>query len=138
MDAADRPIGYWLKQLDRLIDLAFDRCLAEQGLSRRHWQTLSILARDPVGEQDLVEALRPFWGEGAVTPAGVTGDLVTRGWVLRNPDGRFVLTADGEAAHVAVAEQVHALRRRSLDGLTEPEYEATVRVLRRMAENLTG
>jgi hypothetical protein len=37
-----------------------------------------------------------------------------------------------------VAERVQAQRRRSADGLTAADYEAAVRVLRRMAENLGG
>lgn len=38
-----RPIGYWLKHLDGLIEAAFSRTLAGQGVTRRHWQALKIL-----------------------------------------------------------------------------------------------
>ena len=38
-----RPIGYWLKKLDRLIDEQFERQLSEAGLSRRQWQLLNLL-----------------------------------------------------------------------------------------------
>jgi hypothetical protein len=38
-----RPIGYWLKHLDGLIEAAFSRTLAGQGVTRRHWQALKTL-----------------------------------------------------------------------------------------------
>jgi hypothetical protein len=31
-----RPIGYWIKHLDGLIEAAFERTLAGQGVTRRH------------------------------------------------------------------------------------------------------
>ena len=138
MDTAEKPIGYWLKHLDRLIESAFDRSLAEHELSRRHWQILNTLENTAADEQDLAAALRPFWGEGGITLDEVTGELVRRGWIARGNDGRYTLTPHGAAAHAAAAERTRAIRRLTLDGLTEPEYHTTVRVLRRMAENLEG
>jgi hypothetical protein len=138
VDVLERPIGYWLKHLDRLIDQALDRCLAEDGLSRRHWQVMNVLARGPVGERDLAEALQPFWGDGAVTLGDVTGELARREWLVADVAGGFALSPAGADAHARVAERVRAQRRRSADGLTAAEYEAAVRVLRRMAENLGG
>lgn len=132
----DGPIGYWLKRLDALIEQGLDRCLDGTGMSRRHWQAVNVLTRGPVDERGVTEALRPFWGAGAATPAGVLGELAGRGWVVRDPAGRFLLTGDGEAAHRDAAGRVHTVRQRSLEGLDEAEYEAAVRVLRRMAENL--
>jgi hypothetical protein len=37
---SERPIGYWLKKLDRLIDAQFERQLGEAKLSRRQWQLI--------------------------------------------------------------------------------------------------
>ena len=45
MDAEDRPLGYWLKQVDRLLDDAFDRVLRDEGVTRRHWHVLNVLRR---------------------------------------------------------------------------------------------
>ncbi|HEU4909957.1 MAG TPA: hypothetical protein VFT17_13930, partial [Propionibacteriaceae bacterium] len=44
---ADRPIGYWLKKLDGLIDAEFERQLGEASLSRRQWQVLSLIEDGP-------------------------------------------------------------------------------------------
>ena len=40
---APRPLGFWLKLLDQLIDRRFEETLGEQGVSRRQWQLLTVL-----------------------------------------------------------------------------------------------
>jgi hypothetical protein len=42
-----RPIGYWLKHLDGLIEAAVERALAGQGVTRRHGQALNTLQERP-------------------------------------------------------------------------------------------
>ena len=128
----ERPIGYWLKHLDQLIDTAMDQALAEEGVTRRHWQILNILRSAPHDEAGLTEALRPFWGEGAITPAEVMADLAGRGWVT----GRYALTPAGETAHAAIQARVHRIRERFLTNLTADDYRRTTATLRQMAENL--
>src|SRR5215471_12935216 len=103
----DRPIGYWLKHLDRLIEAAAERAFAEEKLTRRHWQIMNVLRQSPQKEAWLTEAIRPFWDHGAITLDDVTSELTRRGW----------LTQD-------------------VTGLTEEDYYGAVRVLQRMAENL--
>jgi hypothetical protein len=131
-----RPIGYWLKHLDRLIEAAFERALAGDGLSRRHWQVMNVLAAAPSDADGLAAALRPFWDEGAVPLGEVTAELERRGWAAREGGRALALTAAGRAAHAAVAERVDAARRVAAEGVTGDEYVATVAVLRRMAANL--
>ncbi|MEU5103490.1 MarR family winged helix-turn-helix transcriptional regulator [Streptomyces sp. NPDC021354] len=134
-----KPIGYWLKRLDGLIEADFERTLSDSGLVRRHWQVLNTLAEGPKSRVELTAALRPFWGEGAVTLDEVLGDLERRGWVAREgAEGPYALTPPGVEGHAAVAERIGAARRRITDGVTDDEYLATVGVLRRMAENLEG
>lgn len=132
----ERPIGYWLKRLDRLIEDAFDRVLAAEGVSRRQWQTLNVLRRAPAGDDELGAALRPFWETDTVTVAEVAGELARRGWVTRGPDGRHALTPEGEAAHAALATRVGGIRELVGRGVTEQEYRTTMDVLRRMTGNL--
>jgi hypothetical protein len=131
------PIGYWLKRLDRAIDDALDPTLAAEDLTRRHWQTMNFLHEGPSDAPALAEALRPFWGQGAITLDAVLNDLERRALVV-NDGGRYTLTAAGTATRVKIAEQVDVTRRRLVDGVTREEYLATVAVLRRMAANLEG
>jgi hypothetical protein len=42
-----RPIGYWLKRLDGLIEQHFERTLAGEGVTRRQWQALNPCTSGP-------------------------------------------------------------------------------------------
>lgn len=130
-----KPIGYWLKLLDGLIESAFDGALAEQHVARRHWQALNVLASGPQDTPALDEALRPFWAEGAITIEQVVDDLQRRGWI-EPCDGGFGLTPQGETARAAIAERVTGVRGQMMSGLEPDEYESTVNTLARMAGNL--
>jgi DNA-binding MarR family transcriptional regulator len=136
MKMRERPIGYWLKQLDRLIEAAAERTFAEQKLTRRHWQVMNVLRESPQQETGLTEAIRPFWGAGAITLDEVTSELTRRGWLTQDDTGRYALTPAGLAGHAAVQKKVHGIRSTLLTGLTEQDYHGTVRILQRMAENL--
>jgi DNA-binding MarR family transcriptional regulator len=131
-----RPIGFWLKLVDRLIDAGFDRLLGEAGLTRRHWQVLTTLQEGPATLGELDTAVAPFLDERAPTVRPVLDDLAARGWVAWAADGRACSTPAGGAAQAALLAEVSASRRRVADGITAEEYGATVAVLRRMAANL--
>ena len=131
-----KPIGYWLKRLDQLIELSLDRTLAKDGLSRREWQVMNLLHDAPAGEAAIVEALRPFWTPGAVPSNRVIRELKNRRWIERDAGDGYRLTERGEAARAAVTERVQSIRNAMTDGLTAPRYEGAVDTLRLMAENL--
>jgi hypothetical protein len=137
MKPEDKPIGYWLKHLDRLIEDRFDVTLRAEGLARRHWQLLNTLRAGPAGRADLTESLRPFWTERDLTVDEVVAELVGRGWIAAADEDRWALTPDGVAGHADVAARVHATRRAITDGISADEYVRTVGTLRRMAENLS-
>jgi DNA-binding MarR family transcriptional regulator len=123
--------------LDRAIDGALDPTLAAEDLSRRHWQTMNFLHQGPSDAPALAEALRPFWGQGAITLDEVLSDLEHQALVT-NDEGRYALTAAGTATRAKLASQVDATRRRLVGGVSREEYRATVEVLQRMAANLEG
>jgi predicted transcriptional regulator of viral defense system len=131
-----KPIGYWLKHLDRLIEAAAERSFAEEKLSRRHWQVMNVLRESSQDTAGLSAAIRPFWGTGAVTLDEITGDLTARGWLARDDSGRYALTPAGHGGHAEVATKVHGIRSALITGLTEDDYLRTVQTLRRMAANL--
>jgi DNA-binding MarR family transcriptional regulator len=133
---AYRPIGYWLKHLDRLIEDTFSRTLAEHGLTRRHWQVLNTLARGPAGPAELAKALDPFLRDDQAGQTTVVADLVHRGWAGHDHDGRLALTPDGRAAHQQAQEQVQQTRGLMLHGISAGEYTAAIDILTRMAANL--
>lgn len=130
-----RPIGFWLKLVDRLIDEAFDAVLSTDGLTRRHWQVLDMLRRGATSGPALADRLAPFLSAAEPDVEPVLADLAGRGWVALDGDGAR-LTDAGAAAHQRLRTGVAATRERLVDGLTPEQYAATVDVLRRMAANL--
>jgi DNA-binding MarR family transcriptional regulator len=131
-----KPIGYWLKELDRLIETTLDDALAGEGVTRRDWQVLNALGPEAVPREQVIEALRPFWGVEAADPDSVLDGLIARGWALRDAFDRFALSPEGEAARAALLERVNALRAAIADGITPEAYSTTVETLARMAANL--
>ncbi|MER7005858.1 hypothetical protein ABT297_22855 [Dactylosporangium sp. NPDC000555] len=121
MRPEERPIGYWLRELDRRLEQAFAAALSAHGVERRDWQVLNGL-----GPQD------PFWVAGERPYAAVAGDLAARGWL--EPDG--TLTAAGSSAREEIAAEVAGIRRRAVSGLSDDDYVSTVRTLATMTENL--
>lgn len=125
-----KPVGYWIKELDRLIEAEFARILDAAAVSRRDWQVLASL---PIGPAELDRLLAPFLPEGA---AAVVGKLRARGWVDQEDD-LIVLTEDGAAARARIAASVTAIRERSVEGVSAEDYATTVDTLSRMARNLS-
>jgi hypothetical protein len=133
---ARKPIGFWLKELDRLIEGTLDRALADEDVTRRDWQLLNALEPAPAPREEVIDAQRPFWGVEADEPGAVLEGLIARGWALRDPAGRFSLSPEGDAARAALLEKVKELRAAIADGITPEQYNTTVDTLGRMAENL--
>ena len=131
-----RPIGYWLKHLDRLIEDTFSRTLAEQGLTRRHWQMLNTAAREPASPAELTMALEPFLRDDQAGQAAVVAELIRRDWVSRDHDGRLRLTGHGRAAHQRTHEQVQQTRGLMVQGISAGEYTAVADILAKIAANL--
>ncbi len=128
-----RPIGYWLKEIDRLIEDGFARLLADESLTRRHWQVLNTLAERPRTVAELDEELSPFLAERSPSVAPVVEDLRVRGWLTEVN----ALTEIGAARHEQVSERVIANRRRLTEGISAEEYRSVVELLERMAGNAT-
>jgi DNA-binding MarR family transcriptional regulator len=132
---SERPIGYWLKRLDSLIDGQFERQLSQAGLSRRQWQLLNLLQDGPRSVPELQAQLEPFLQGGAGDLDDALAGLVTRGWA-ESTDNVANLTKPGQAQFGVVKATVTELRQGMVAGISTEEYEATIDVLARMAANL--
>ncbi|SHN44009.1 MarR family winged helix-turn-helix transcriptional regulator [Cryptosporangium aurantiacum] len=131
----ERPIGYWVKSVDRLLEEVFERALTERRIARRHWQTMNVLAAGPRTVAEIAEQLTPFLGADTISAPEVLADLRELGWIAV-PDGRYALTEDGQSALESLRAEVLGLRRQATDGVSDEDYRTTVATLRRMSENL--
>lgn len=127
MSDDNKPIGWWLKEVDRLLEASFERVLAADGLTRRQWQALNAAGPEPIAV-----TLAPFLTGDPAELASVTGPLTERGW-LSGQD----LTTEGRAALETLTTKVQQQRRQVTAGITDEQYAATLGTLRRMAHNLT-
>ncbi|MEV6134726.1 MarR family transcriptional regulator [Nocardia sp. NPDC051990] len=129
-------IGFQLKRLDQLIESTFDRLLTEAGLTRRQWQTLNVISRNPADAAQLTDALRPFWDVNRENVDEVVAELTARAWVERGPDSRYVLTPAGRTAHGEAAKSVDRIRDLSATGISPEGFATMMDVMGRMIENL--
>lgn len=137
-----RPIGFWLKLIDGLIDEQFAQTIEAHGVTRRQWQLLSVLRPEPTSLDELDAAVAPFLSSHESTTASQTessaehlAELVESGWVSRDDDD-YALTASGADAFGRLGEVVAELRRGMADGISPEDYERTISTLERMARNL--
>ena len=134
-NGSQRPIGYWLKELDRLIDRHFELQLGNAGLSRRQWQLLNLLEDHPRSVPELQAELEPFLQGAADDLSDSLSGLVTRGWA-ESTDNIVNLTETGQAHFEIVKAKVAELRQALMTGISPEEYQATIDVLSRMAANM--
>lgn len=133
---ANRPIGFWLKLVDRLIDERFAAIIEEHGVTRRQWQLLGVMEPGSATVEQLDQAISPFIEPGSEeSAADHLAELIDSDWIT--VDGAvYSLTDRGRAAFGRLQEVVDALRDQTGEGLTEDEYVTTVSSLERMAQNL--
>ncbi|ASR38785.1 hypothetical protein BAY61_31535 [Prauserella marina] len=132
--ALTKPLGYWLRHLHELLESSFTATLGAEGLTRRHWQVLNVLAENPSGDID--RELAPFLDADTPTFTPLLTDLAGRGWAHEGaPSG---LTALGRTEHARISAEVADIRRKATEGISDERYLDTVHTLSRMAANLGG
>jgi DNA-binding MarR family transcriptional regulator len=138
-----RPIGFWLKLVDRLIDDGFARTLEEHGVTRRQWQLLTILDADSATGKQLSSAIRPFLqGDAAAAEPGEPAtaeenleELVESDWVVLEGE-LYALTDRGRTLFEKLRVVVTGMREQVSEGVSESDYATTITTLERMAANL--
>jgi hypothetical protein len=129
-----RPIGFWLKLVDQLLDERFAAILEEHGVSRGQWQLLNVVSRGWATEEAIERAVAPFTTDGAPASAQLE-ELIESDWVQRGDDG-YRLTERGSLAHLRLSEVVGNLRAGATDGVPSDDYDRTLVTLERIARNL--
>ena len=137
MTGSQKPLGFLLRTLDRLLEERFEVGLESHQLSRRQWQLLNIVADGQKTLGRLDEAVAPFLD----AHAGETSErhlepLVGAGLVGKEA-GEYRLTDAGRAGLLSARESVDGLRARRVKGLDDGEYARTLHTLEAMIGNLT-
>ncbi|RDI69207.1 MarR family winged helix-turn-helix transcriptional regulator [Nocardia pseudobrasiliensis] len=131
-----KPLGYWLKHIDRGIEQNFTTLLGTEGIVRRSWQLLHTLAvTGPRTLPELDRAVAPFLDESDPTVVPYLEPLITKGWVAFDNDV-YALTPAGHPAHDALFARIGTQREAIIEGLTPDDYETLIALLRRIADNV--
>lgn len=122
-----RPLGYWLRAVDRLLAREFETAFHAEGISRRDWRILTLLAGDAVDPERLARLQRG--GGKKLRP------LLERGWVIES-DGAWSLTDEGRAAQARLAEIVTGIRAKVSGAVPDEDFATTVATLEAIAREL--
>ena len=130
----NRPIGYWLKRADQLLTERIDEAQRANGLTRLEWQALNVIREgEVVSDDDLALTLQPF-ADASVIKEMLAG-LEGRGVIGQSGEG-YELTEEGRERYDRALVLQRTIRQQAFEGISEADYEATLRVLHRLVENL--
>ena len=121
---AGRPFGFWLKLVDRRLSEEMETLFAADGITRRDWRILNLLAGE-VRDERLAERLR--------AKPHALHRLVGRGWIDGTPPE---VTDAGREARDRLEEQVSALRERVAGAVSAEDFATTLRTLEAVAREL--
>ncbi len=113
-----RPLGFWLKTVDRLLSAEFAQAFEAEGVGRRDWRLLNAV-------------------DGAVAPrrplhAHKLRRLIERGWVTADGD-EYALTDEGRAAKERLGVIVDGIRSRLSEAVPAEDLETTLATLEAIA-----
>jgi DNA-binding MarR family transcriptional regulator len=114
------PIGYWLKQVDNLLNEQINRVHAASGITRSDWQVLKILSEMGTGTwQQIFESMRTFVDEFGLER--ILSGLLGRGWVAKSEIPElsatdYQLTDEGKQQHAILLARQKEVWKRSMQG----------------------
>ncbi|MFE5795465.1 MarR family winged helix-turn-helix transcriptional regulator [Streptomyces sp. NPDC056503] len=133
---AAQPIGYWSGLVHTAVTRRLRDAMARIDVTQPQYWVLNHVKHSPgaPSRQEVVEGLTPL-ADGPHEIGRVVDQLLHRAWLRREADQRLHLTDDGEAARVRLRELASDLRAVVHEGVSDEEYVAALKVLRRMAAN---
>lgn len=136
------PIGYWLKQADKLLTEKINEVQAANGVSRFEWQVLNLICEaGSASKERIFEIMHTFIDAPSLDD--IIRHLMKPGWIeQRGGPGsdptEFQLTEEGQRQHEIILAMQKEIRRRAMQGISEGEYATVIRVLQQIVRNLEG
>ncbi|AGZ42316.1 MarR family winged helix-turn-helix transcriptional regulator [Actinoplanes friuliensis] len=132
---AAQPVGYWTGVTHQAVVRRLRDTLATIDVTQPHWWTLTRVAAGEPTREDVVTQLAGV-ADGPDDIPRAIDQLLHRGWLGSGIDGRLQLTDAGREAQGRIKLLLTGLRAELHEGITDDEYAAALRVLRRMLGNL--
>jgi DNA-binding MarR family transcriptional regulator len=130
-----QPIGYWSGALHKAVIERLRDAMATIDVTQPQWWTINRVdagggpTREDVTTQLLEVADSPYEVPRAID------QLLHRGWIVVDDADRLRLTDAGRAAQGRIRELVTDLRAQIHEGISDDEYVAALKVIRRMISN---
>ncbi|RSS56701.1 MarR family winged helix-turn-helix transcriptional regulator [Streptomyces sp. WAC01280] len=136
---ATQPIGYWSGLAHDAVTRHLRDAMARIDVTQPQYWVLNRVNGGPSApsREEVVSQLTPL-ADGPHEIARVVDQLLHRGWLRADDTRRLHLTDAGEAARVRLRDLVTDLRAEVHAGISDEEYVAALKVLRRMVANVQG
>lgn len=137
-ELASQPVGYWTGVVQRDVVGYLRDAMARLDVAQPMWWTLNQVlgaGEGGIGRDDVAERLAAVADDPYVVPRGID-QLLCRGWLTAEPDGTLHLTETGREAHARIARVTQEVRAEVHEGVSDEEYVAALKVLRRMRANV--
>ncbi|WP_329306923.1 MarR family winged helix-turn-helix transcriptional regulator [Streptomyces sp. NBC_01260] len=136
---ATQPIGYWSGLAHSAVTRHLRDAMAAIDVTQPQYWVLNRVNGGPAtpSREEVVSQLTPLT-DGPHEISRVVDQLIHRGWLSIDTGKLLRLTDAGEAARVRLRELVTELRAVVHDGISDEEYVAALKVLRRMVANVEG
>ncbi|MEW1724789.1 MarR family winged helix-turn-helix transcriptional regulator [Streptomyces sp. NPDC093109] len=134
---ATQPIGYWSGLAQAAVTRQLRDAMARIDVTQPQYWVLNRVNGGSAApsREEVVIQLTPL-ADGPHEIARVIDQLFHRGWLRIDAGRRLQLTDAGEAARVRLRELVTELRGVVHEGISDEEYVAALKVLRRMVANV--
>ncbi|MYQ53878.1 MULTISPECIES: MarR family winged helix-turn-helix transcriptional regulator [unclassified Streptomyces] len=134
---ATQPIGYWSGRAQAAVTRQLRDAMAKIDVTQPQYWVLNRFNGGPAApsREEVVIQLTPL-ADGPHEIARVIDQLLHRGWLRADAEQHLRLTDTGEAARVRLRELVTELRGAVHEGISDEEYVAALKVLRRMVANV--
>ncbi|WP_329560832.1 MarR family winged helix-turn-helix transcriptional regulator [Kitasatospora sp. NBC_01266] len=134
---ATQPIGYWTGLAHAAVTRQLRDATARVDVTQPQYWVLNRVNGGPAApsREEVVGQLTPL-ADGPHEIARVIDQLLHRGWLRIDAGQRLRLTDAGEAARVRLRELATELRAVVHQGISDEEYVAALKVLRRMVANV--
>lgn len=134
---ATQPIGYWSGLTYAAVTRHLRDAMARIDVTQPQYWVLNRVNGGPAApsREAVVSQLTPL-GDGPHEIARAIDQLLHRGWLRNNAAQYLEITDAGEAARVRLRELATEVRAVVHEGISDEEYVAALKVLRRMAANI--
>ena len=133
---AKYPIGYWIREADKLLTEAINKIHSAKGINRTQWQLLHFLHENgELGLDRIAGIMQPF--EDKQNIQEILNNLVLKD-IIRKTGDVYILTGQGEKLHAECFHKQQEFRVKGMQNINAQDYAITVNTLQQLVANLSG